>query len=247
LSQLESLRVYQKIPRRIPLSLGWAKYGVRLDPSTLDYLTVPHDASLNVSSITMESFLYLHELPSERNEHAVLMNKAWLSQYAYFVHRVGDKVMINIRAGGTANYFKGDIVLKKFKWYHVAVTYDQIDMKIYVNGVLDKSVAHTVGGPIDTTTTDMYIGYESAIPSYANMVVCHQRLYDVALTQKQLQYNILNYHRPITSGLIMWLPYLTGSGTTVYDKTDKGNDAAFNGSPSWERVRKWELRSDVLG
>src|SRR4029078_6505087 len=41
------------------------------------------------------------------------------------------------------NYIQGTTSVQKNVWYHVAGTYDGSNLKIYVNGVMEGTVAHT--------------------------------------------------------------------------------------------------------
>ncbi len=59
------------------------------------------------------------------------------------------KVRVYVDGADTA-YFTGNTVLSLNTWHHVAITYDGVTMKIYVDGVLDNS------GAVPASVTDSY-------------------------------------------------------------------------------------------
>ncbi len=72
-------------------------------------------------------------------------------QSQYWGMAIGASLELDFRlkAGGTTQFFTENNVLSPGKWSHVAGTYDGVTMRMYVNGNLIRSVAHTVGGPLD--------------------------------------------------------------------------------------------------
>jgi hypothetical protein len=71
-------------------------------------------------------------------------------------------------AGGSIVRCYGATPMRAQTWYHVAMTYDGSALKLYVNGVLDGSVA--AGGPINTTTNSLLMGGSSFWWLYRDLV-----------------------------------------------------------------------------
>jgi len=115
-----------------------------------------------------------------------------------------------------------------------------------VNGSQENSAA---GGAIDVVSPQgvMHIGeaYGEPFDGLMNDV----RLYTKALTTSEIRRAMLDYHRPVDPGnLVGWWRFEEGRGTTGEDSSGEGNDGTLNPAadpPVWERVEKWELRSEV--
>jgi hypothetical protein len=66
--------------------------------------------------------------------------------------------------------------------------------------------------------------------SYFNGFIDEVRFYNRALTAEEIQYNYQHPDTPITDGLVLWLDFNEGSGTTAYDKSGNGNDGTIYGA-----------------
>jgi len=60
------------------------------------------------------------------------------------------------------------------------------------------------------------------------------RIYNRALSEEEIKHNMLHHLSPRTEGLALWIPFDEGSGTTVADKSGKGNDGTIYGAV-WEK------------
>lgn len=81
-------------------------------------------------------------------------------------------------------YFDGTTVLEQEKWYHLAMTYDGAELRLYVNGVLDRSEPLT--GPIITTGQPLVIGGSVPGPWDFNGRVDELSLYHRALSTSEI-------------------------------------------------------------
>jgi hypothetical protein len=79
----------------------------------------------------------------------------------------------------------GSAALTASTWTHLAMTYDGTTLKIYVNGALVTST--TQAGTITTSTNALQIGGDSTYGQYFKGLIDEVRIYNIALTQAQIQ------------------------------------------------------------
>ncbi|MCX6119406.1 MAG: LamG domain-containing protein, partial [Proteobacteria bacterium] len=89
--------------------------------------------------------------------------------------------------GVTGNVWsQGTATLNSNTWYHIAVTYDLSNVRYYINGVLDRTVA-TTAVPSWTTNSQFNIGrYYWNNTNFWNGSLDEVALYNVALTDTQI-------------------------------------------------------------
>jgi CubicO group peptidase (beta-lactamase class C family) len=81
------------------------------------------------------------------------------------------------------------------QWTHVAATYDGVNKKIYINGVLDSSQAKTDN--IDSSSRGVYLGHREAESRWFDGMIDNVRIYDTALTAQEI---IEDMNTPIGNG-----------------------------------------------
>ena len=98
-------------------------------------------------------------------------------------------------AGGTfgANVLYGTAALPVNTWTHLAVTYDRVTLRLYVNGVQVSSVAAT--GAIATSTNPLTIGATRTYGQYFQGMIDEVRIYNRALAQAEIQTDMNHAHR----------------------------------------------------
>ena len=70
-------------------------------------------------------------------------------------------------------------------WTHLAVTYDNATLRLYINGVQASSVAYT--GNLITSANPLQIGGDSLYGQYFQGIIDEVRVYDRALSQAEIQ------------------------------------------------------------
>jgi hypothetical protein len=104
-------------------------------------------------------------------------------EMVYFSAGFGD----NLPRGSMSAAGLDTVVVKKSTWYTLVYTYNGIESRIYLNGVLkDERIKTTVFTP---NSNDIFIGRSESpeYPYYFNGVIDEIRLYNRALTASQVQ------------------------------------------------------------
>lgn len=88
------------------------------------------------------------------------------SYYLYYFNSGGGNYKLGTFVGnGTTNYFTESAVLSLATMTHVVFTDDLTTTKIYINGVLNTSVAHATITSINATASQAWIGASGSSPS----------------------------------------------------------------------------------
>ncbi len=82
----------------------------------------------------------------------------------YFLEEWNDKMLFGWGVGNT----QSNQVIPTGSWNHLAVTYDGAQLKIYINGYLDKTQAYT--GSADSGSRKLYIGTDRSGMKYGGMI-----------------------------------------------------------------------------
>ncbi len=122
-------------------------------------------------------------------------------------------------------------------WTHAVGVYDGANMLIYINGVLDASLAVT--GAIGTSATKVNIGRSSQPAYYYNGSLDDIRIYNIALTLQQVSnlYNLADStHDPIGNiNLVGYWKFDENTGTIAADSSGRANTGTLSGAtlPTW--------------
>jgi hypothetical protein len=173
----------------------------------IDYVVVPNSQSINTSTFTVSFWVSISDL----DETMVFLHKRngqWWRNFQISYDTVGptgepkDYLKVKIDDGTTSNDFDNaafaEVNLEVDRYYYVAATYDQIALKLYLDGI--KVAEHSISMSGNVGDGDLYIGTHSA--QYLNMnpthgVIDQVRIYDHALTQEEINLD-LSYSIPKT-------------------------------------------------
>ncbi|MDB5388886.1 MAG: vcbs repeat-containing protein, partial [Planctomycetaceae bacterium] len=150
------------------------------------YVSVPSSPSLNVtSSLSIEGWVNL----STNNFNNGLVYKGTLgigSQGAYSLgFFTGGSNQLVFRLNENSRQVVSSTSFVPSQWYHVAATYDGTTMKVYVNGVLDGSVAYSAS--ISTNSSPLIIGGYYDSPYLFHGKIDELSIYNQALTPAEIQ------------------------------------------------------------
>jgi hypothetical protein len=117
-------------------------------------------------------------------------------------------------------------------WTHIAATYDQTSIKIYINGVLDGTLNATA--PIPTGNEVWYLGKRFGGADMISGIMDEVRIWNVARTQAQIQTS-MNTNIPVNStGLRAYYKLDESTGTLAADATGNGYDGTLMNGPTWQ-------------
>ncbi|MFA5932493.1 MAG: DUF2341 domain-containing protein [Microgenomates group bacterium] len=186
------------------------KYGKagNFNSATVDYVDMGDVLDANTTNkITLEAWI---KTPSPTDNFPMIVTKSGASDngYEFRFNSTNGKLQV-IYGGTTPTNLVGNTVLAANTWYHVTTTYDGVTAKIYLNGVLDNSVAMT--GTITANTEHLLIGarYESGTPAYFYTgQIDAVRIYDYARSASQIVSDMNAGHpavgSPIGSAVGYW-------------------------------------------
>jgi hypothetical protein len=153
-----------------------------------DYIDCGNNSSLNVASaITLEAWIYL-DSATHWNKIVAKTARDGLS-YSLGISDIYHGVYFALYNSGVQTFIPGQTTIPLNKWTHIAGTWDGSTMKIFINKV-QQAETQPFNGPIDTTTTNLFIGWEVFgwnPPDYQfDGVIDEVRIWNSALTASQL-------------------------------------------------------------
>ncbi len=118
------------------------------------------------------------------------------------------------------------------KWYHLAITYDGINIRYYVDGKLDFVVPHANPGQIFDIYSILFAN--NVKPQYCiNGKVSELRFWSVARSQSEIESNMYVVS-PDSPGLEVYWKCNEGSGTVIKDYSNHGRDGQLKMETTWE-------------
>lgn len=143
---------------------------------TSDFLNVPNDSSLTIQgSITLSAWSKSPDVAGMIiSKYAPTANKPWTLLRAMGPGGM-ERTQIDLNPVITLD---GNIVLSTTEFEYLVATYDGSEIKIFVNGEFDTSVAAT--GAIQTQLQDITIGKRNPLSVFYEGVIDEPRISDIA-------------------------------------------------------------------
>ncbi|HEY3181372.1 MAG TPA: LamG-like jellyroll fold domain-containing protein [Gaiellaceae bacterium] len=120
-------------------------------------------------------------------------------------------------------------------WTHLALAYDGVAVRLYVNGALAASQA--ASGTLAQSADPLRIGGDVTWAEWFQGRIDDVRVYSRALTAAELQTDmatpVVASSPPPPSSLVGAWSFDAGSGTTATDSSGKGNNGTLNGA-TWQ-------------
>lgn len=228
-------QINPRMPRRLPHSLGFARYALSFDDVD-DYVEVP---SLTWTPTAFSVEWRMKATTFGNSLHEIGGTGAWDRFWFHTAHGNGS-VYVGTDLVTRFSLPAGTVELNA--WSRFVYTYDGANGRFYKNETL-------LAGPKAQNPSLAWLGFQvgSSLHGFGS-IVDNIRIYNWALSPKEIKWNTLNYHNPIRSGLVLWLPMEEGAGEIVYDKSGHGNHGTLlpaGAGPTWQRLRQWELRSTI--
>lgn len=191
------------ITKAASLSGGWS--GV--------YFTVPFvndDALKSINQVSMEARLYVNKFQARSPYISTVIGIE-----ENFLLRFGDvNIEPNqIQLSGGGYQVTGETQFQTHKWYHVAVVYDGIEIKLYVNGKLEGATA-APRGPVNLTdqwSGGFHIGM-SCGGRTLDGIISEVRVWKRALTAQEVENNMCFVDNTYYDDLIAYWRFNEGAG-----------------------------------
>ncbi len=199
---------------------------VVLDGAT-GYVSVPDDLSLRISGpITLEAWVK-RQVGGSGSPKIIDKN-----EYTLYFDGTGATQKVILALSGVSTSITSNQYVRAGVWYHIAGVYDGSKMKLYINGVLDNTVA--ASGTIYTSTDALIMGREYY--TGANLLkgqVDEVRVWNVARDSNQIPYGMVHTLGGNETGLVGYWRLDESSGTTTYDATPNANNGTLTGGASF--------------
>jgi hypothetical protein len=188
-----------------------------------DYVDVPDSISLDITSaITIEAWIKWGGSATHRG--AIWDDWDWVTPKQSVQFRINTdntiRFLVSSNGGATEDYMQTIDTIDNINWYHIAVTYNAGDAKIYING--NESISDTLTETsIYNSNNTKFIGKYDSSSEFFNGSIDSVRIYNRALSADEVRYHY-NRGGPVGS----W-NFDEGSGLTAFDGTGNNNDGTI--------------------
>jgi len=185
-----------------------------------DHINIGDNVDLSGNqAMTLEAWIYPRSLPG--------VNSRAVSKYD--TGTTGEWYL-GIDSNGLVNFLRecgsygtnSTSTITTNEWQHIVGTYDATDLKIYINGRLDKETTDSCS--ISNTTAETVAGAEddgSGSTSNFNGLIDEVKIYNYARSQAQIAWE---YNRGAPVG---WWKFDECQGNTAYDSSGNGNNGTI--------------------
>ncbi|OYU97296.1 MAG: hypothetical protein CFE21_03105 [Bacteroidetes bacterium B1(2017)] len=200
-----------------------------------DYLSIPANTGINNefanNRITLETWVNLKSLPTGGTAPS-LITEAYNGVGGYNI-----KFAIYLYENGLyAGHHNGNWTSAKYltplplnRWVHIACTYDQTQIKLYVDGTLVATENSTLALP--PGSEDWFIGKRWDYQETINGSMDEVRIYNEALTQSQIQSDMRDTTIALPGNLVAYYNFDQGtsaaSNTGISLLTDRSSSTLF--------------------
>jgi hypothetical protein len=204
-----------------------------------DYMMVPEDPSLDLpNSFTIAAWIYLEGY----REWASLVTKGDKPNVNnYAIQQSGPfdpvykteygKLRFSGCAGLSAPLPESETLLFLGQWYFVAVTFDSLQIRFYLNGRQDGT--GNVQGPLCTNDQPLYIGVDFPLTTeYWYGAIDELKIWNVILSESQIN-EVMTGITPLETSLVGNWAFDEGAGSIAHDRSPHANDGTLIGNPVW--------------
>jgi hypothetical protein len=184
---------------------------------------VPDSPALQLTSqITIEAWINARATAGDQSLVAKMGGSGGNNGYQFVLHNNSLQAMFNSPGQPwPSSTVSSPPLIASGLWYHVAWTYDQSAMKLYVNGL--PVATNAIGAnPIATSTSNLRISGDDNNHVYFNGLIDEASIYSTALSAQQIQ----AIYEAGVAGKCPWAFDLDGNGVP-----DAREDANHNGIP----------------
>ncbi|MGK7880322.1 MAG: LamG-like jellyroll fold domain-containing protein, partial [Crocosphaera sp.] len=198
-----------------------------------DYVEIPHDESLSLTTFTVEAWVHPIQIKGDWQPLITKENSSGGARnYGLFIEPNSMRVLFSFLQdnGSTWRYEYSQSALILNQWNHITMTYDESSFKFYLNGVLDNSLNIAVT-PIQNNEP-VKIGKEISAYTPFSGEIDEVRIWNIARTGEEIK---ANYAQELTgneTGLVGYWQFKEGTGDTTVDLSENSNDGTIIGA-SW--------------
>ena len=188
-----------------------------------DYIVIPASTGINnqfaTNRITLEGWFKIKSLPAAGSAPAFI-SESYLGDgnIKFGVWLESNLVVAGCFVNNTwyRTYATSPITLNR--WTHLAATYDQSQIKLYVNGVLVSSINATIALP--PGTEEWRIGRRWDLANYLDGTFDEIKIYNEALSQLQVNHDMMDSAVSLPANLVAYYNFDEG--------TAAGNNIGIN-------------------
>jgi hypothetical protein len=204
-----------------------------------DYVAIPNSNTLNLGNNGTISF-WIKFTKGTANYWYDLISKAKWAQsgYCIIIEQTGGHAGISL----DSSIWEPADTITPGVWHHIVFTWTPTTLKYYRDGVLIASTSGTYTVTANTNTVNLgqrnngYLGIYNLKGSFGEVL-----FYNRALSDTETQHNVWNPLNPVRDGLVLWLPMIEGSGTTVKDYSGNANNGTLYNGVVWRELSKYEI------
>ena len=164
-----------------------------------------------------------------------------------FLLRIGDAGVPDnqLQIACSRNVTNSDLQFEAGKWYHIAVAFDNGNVKVYING--SEKLSDNVGSTSislgakhhneDDGSRVFWIGYSYAHDRYFDGDIAEVRIWNRTLSKDDV--NAPNHFYtvdPASEGLISYWKFDDAAGNIIKDYSSSGYDLTCDKNPKWNKV-----------
>lgn len=213
--------------------------GYALDFNGANYVSIPDAAALDLTNqFTLEAWVYPQQFSGQDRAIISKVGGSGGDNGYQFGFSSDGKLWMNFNSPGqnwgTANSVSTTPLDILNRWTHVAATYDNDTMRLYVNGQL--AASNTIGArAVINSTSSLRISGDDNNHVYFDGLIDEVRVWNIARSQASL---LADKDRTLTgaeSGLAGYWNLNEGVGGIVADRTANKNNGSLAGStlPGW--------------
>lgn len=248
------LGVHPVLSNRAPLSLGFSRRCLDFDKASGQYVHIVSPAAMAWGTGAFYARCLVYVPSHDATLRFILGANTPESTSAYFLYLDGGNllrwIVRDALAAGIGTV--SDAVFPTGRWVHVYVHRTAAaanDVEIWIDGTKQAVVGATADGNFTGPNHVRFSCDPSSVRDYLDGKMDEIVIDDGNLTQKQIEQDMLNYHKPVNKATLSgWWRLEEGTGLVAEDTSGNNNDGDLLPAltpPTWTDVRKWELRQQV--
>ena len=192
-------------------------------PGEYDIVEVPAASSLDLKeTFTLEAWIKYRSGGATYRTYEYIVGKYWedgTGDASYVLRLKPPRLRLQVYDGVTEHVIESSRPVLREVWQHVAATFDHGVVKLYINGMLDRTVESVPSPMISSRPLRFghthYRGYEGVIDEV--------RVWNLARSESEIAEAMGRYVEPTEPGLVGYWRLDEGSGDVTYDATAYGN------------------------